>query len=200
MAAIRPSVVRSARDQADADDALQMTRERLLVGTADDPPKLAQYTGRGPLAAWVRVVAVREVLQAHRRTRRESSGDDTALVVGISSAASQELAMFRDRHAATFRSAVQQALRRLTAEQRALLRFSTRDGLTIDQLAPLLGVHRATAARRLERARTDALDATHAILCESHGLTASEARSLCLALAHEVDVSLGEALAEDSAR
>jgi RNA polymerase sigma-70 factor (ECF subfamily) len=71
-----------------------------------------------------------------------------------------------------------------------------RDGLSIDRIAPMLGIHRATAARRLERARADALDAARAILQEG-GLSASEARSLCIALAPEVDVSIARALADD---
>ena len=39
-----------------AEEVLQALRAHVLVG---DAPKLADYDGRGPLAAWVRVAAVR---------------------------------------------------------------------------------------------------------------------------------------------
>jgi len=198
VATVRASVERAAEHPSDAEDALQSMREKLLVATSGSPPKLAQYTGLGALVAWVRVAAVREVLQGQRKTKRSSIVEDVDLVLdGSTGPRAFELGVLRDLHGDAFRKAVQEALRSLTAEQRTILRFHAKDGLTIDQLAPMLGVHRATAARRLERARSDALDATRAILCTTHGLSASEARSLCLALASEVDVSIGRALADE---
>jgi RNA polymerase sigma-70 factor (ECF subfamily) len=194
MAHVKPAVERVSGKGISADDMMQATREKLLVAADGTPPKLVQYTGKGPLRGWVRVVAVREALYA-QRNKRHDAPDDVALLLqpgkdGI------ELEILRARHADACRQAVHDALRRLTSEQRALLRYHTRDGLTIDQLAPMLGVHRATAARRLEKAREDALAHTRAILRERSGLSESEARSLCVALAKEVDVSIGRALAE----
>lgn len=196
--AVRLSVVRASGNGVSADDMLQMTREKLLVGGGPDgsPPKLAQYTGRGPLVGWVRVVAVREALYAQRSKRHEHTADDAELLAPEPGKGGIELEVLRARHGDAFRQAVHDALRGLTSEQRTLLRFHTRDGLTIDQLAPMLGVHRATAARRLTKARSDALDRTRAILRERSGLSESEARSICTALANEVDVSIGRALTE----
>jgi RNA polymerase sigma-70 factor, ECF subfamily len=200
MTPVRPSVERACRDgSVSPEDVMQWTREKLLVGSDGDPPKLAQYTGRGALLGWVRVVAVREALQDRRKSKRERARDDAALLEGGAPAeVGAELTLLRDRYAASFRTAVQQALRRLSSEQRSLLRFHTHDGLTIDELAPMLGVHRATAARRLEKARADALDHTRAILREAHGLSESEARSLCLVLGREVDVSIKRALSDEA--
>ncbi|HSO31954.1 MAG TPA: sigma factor-like helix-turn-helix DNA-binding protein [Labilithrix sp.] len=201
MTAVRPAVDRVSGKGVSADDVLQATREKLLVGGGPDgsPPKLAQYTGRGPLVGWVRVVAVREALYAQRSKRHVLSADDAELLAPERGKGGIELEVLRARHGEAFREAVQDALRRLTSEQRTLLRFHTHDGLTIDQLAPMLGVHRATAARRLEKARSDAMEHTRAILRERSGLSESEARSLCIALASEVDVSIGRALMESTA-
>lgn len=195
IARVRPAVERVSGKGISADDMLQSTREKLLVAADGATPKLAQYTGKGPLVGWVRVVAVREALYAQRNKRHDGPVDD-AVLLATPDGGAIELEVLRARHAEAFRAAVQEALRRLTSEQRALLRYHTRDGLTIDQLAPMLGVHRATAARRLEKARTDALEHTRAILREKAGLSESEAKSLCVALANEVDVSIGRALAE----
>ena len=193
--AVRPSVERACRDgSVSPDDVLQMTLERLLVADGE-PPKLSQYTGRGPLVAWVRVVAVREALQGRRksqrqRAREDSSADEEAALGSVPI----ELKLLRARHDAAFSAAVKKAFGELNAEQRMLLRFSALEGLSIDEMAPLVGVHRATVARRLERARSAVFERTRAILRADHGLSESEARSLCVALASEVDVSLARAL------
>jgi RNA polymerase sigma-70 factor (ECF subfamily) len=199
--AVRPSVERACRDGSVApDDALQTTLERLLVPADGEPPKLSLYTGRGPLVGWVRVVAVREALQGRRRSQRQraredSAADDEAALGPVPI----ELKLLRARHDAAFGAAVKKAFSELTAEQRMLLRFSALEGLTIDEMAPLVGVHRATVARRLERARAEVFERTRAILRADHGLSESEARSLCLALASEVDVSLARALGAGAA-
>lgn len=193
--ALRPSVERACRDAlASVDDVLQVCRERLLMPSGGQPPKLAQYRGRGPLQGWVRVVTLREALQERRRSSRTKVVDPTSLLDGSSIETGLELEFLRKRYGAAFREAVHEGLRRLTAEQRALLKLHTTDGLSIDQLAPLLGVHRATAARRLERAREDGLTHTRDVLCARHGLSPSEARSLCLALAEDLDVSIARDL------
>jgi RNA polymerase sigma-70 factor, ECF subfamily len=198
MRAVRPAVARAAGDGVSTDDVLQVTREKLFVGGGRDGSlaKLAQYTGKGPLLGWVRVVAVREALYAQRAKHHRLAADDVELLAAETDARGIELDVLRARHGDAFRQAVIDALRALTSEQRTLLRFHTRDGLTIDQLAPMLGVHRATAARRLAKARCDALEHTRALLRERAGLSESEARSLCTVLAREVDVSIGRALAE----
>lgn len=198
MDATRLSVERACRGSTtNVEDVMQWTREKLLVGEPPVPPKLTQYTGRGALVGWVRVVAVREALQDRRRSKREHVADAVALVDDGSAAVGFELRLLRERHAQDLRAAIEEALRRLSAEQRSILRLQAHDGLTIDQIAPMLGVHRATAARRLERARAAALEHTRAVLRERHGLSESEARSLCTALGTEVDISFSRAFASE---
>jgi RNA polymerase sigma-70 factor (ECF subfamily) len=201
--AVRRSVEQACRDgSVSAEDVLQWTREKLLVGTDGGAPKLAHYKGRGALVGWVRVVAIREALQDRRRSKRHGARatkwEAAALLAGGATMTSVDVAILRERCAESFEAAVREALTRLSAEQRALLRFHTYDQLSIDQIAPMLGVHRATAARRLEKARADALDLTRAILRERHGLTDSEARSLCRELGASLEMSLGRALAEEA--
>lgn len=188
---VRVAVERAATSGT-ADDTVQLTLEKLLIGP---PPKLAQYTGKGPLVGWVKVVAVREALQARRKTKPAFTSDAEAIG---NTAASVDMKVLRDLHGPSFAKAVVEAIARLTADQRTILRFHTRDGLTIDQIAPMLGIHRATAARRLEKARGDVLEHTQAVLREKHGLSDSEVRSLCLALGNQVDVSLGRALSDET--
>lgn len=48
--------MRSPPDRVD--EVIQSLRERLLVGSKAHPPKLRDYSGRGPLGRWLQVTAV----------------------------------------------------------------------------------------------------------------------------------------------
>src|SRR5262249_30744882 len=59
MPAVSDFVARRHAGRAFADEVRQVLRQRLFVGHAGSPPKIATYTGAGPLGAWLRVTAVR---------------------------------------------------------------------------------------------------------------------------------------------
>src|SRR5262245_36741502 len=46
----------------DSDEVVQRVRERLLVGSAEAPPKITSYAGRGELRGWLIVAATRLAL------------------------------------------------------------------------------------------------------------------------------------------
>ncbi|HEY4119195.1 MAG TPA: hypothetical protein VGM56_15115 [Byssovorax sp.] len=54
-------------------EAAQRLRTRLLVADAGERPRIATYSGRGELAAWVRAAATRLALNLLRAPRRDSS-------------------------------------------------------------------------------------------------------------------------------
>ncbi|MBK8240405.1 MAG: hypothetical protein IPK74_33190 [Deltaproteobacteria bacterium] len=60
--------------------------------------------------------------------------------------------------------ALRDAVASLDRDDRVLLRLHVNDHLGIDQLSRLLGVHRATAARQLERARRQLAQRTRSYL------------------------------------
>src|SRR5262249_33917776 len=64
--AVPKSLTRLRPDPRLVDEVKQSLREKLLVG-AGGRPKLLDYKGRGPLAAWVRVVALRLAYEALRQ-------------------------------------------------------------------------------------------------------------------------------------
>src|SRR5439155_27001611 len=77
-----------------------------------------------------------------------------------------ETALLRARYASAANEALREAFASLDARERNLLRQHFVDRLSIDDLGPLYGVHRATVARWLERAR-EALEArTRKLLME----------------------------------
>lgn len=155
-----PILVQSARRaklaDADAEEVAQQLRVLLLVGEGESAPKLAEYAGRGDLRGWLRVVAMRAALRVAKRGGGATDGrggDDDAVLAVRSTGDDPELGYLKAVYRTAFRAAFAAAIESLEARDKTLLRQHLVDGLTIDEIAPLYGVHRATAARWLEKAR-----------------------------------------------
>jgi RNA polymerase sigma-70 factor (ECF subfamily) len=88
------------------------------------------------------------------------------------------LELLRARYAGDVRRAFAAALAALTERQRAVLRQYHLDGLTIDQLAALHHINRATAARWVAGARLDVVTATRKHLVADAGVPKSEVDSI----------------------
>src|SRR5262245_5868251 len=137
----------------------QYIRCRFLVAE-HGRARIVDFDGRGALRAWVRVIAVRQALRMIRRSHRESGGDDIEQLQAF--VAPPQLEAVKEHYGRAFTQAFACALRALPARDRTMLRQHVLDGLTIDQLGALYRLHRATAARSLERARRALLAATRA--------------------------------------
>jgi RNA polymerase sigma-70 factor (ECF subfamily) len=186
-----PSALRKQRAPEDhIDEVTQIVREKLLVGRNGAPPQIAEYAGRGPLGAWLRVIAVREhlnlVQHEGRRPRPTATGDlpDLLAPIGV------ETAVQRRQRSTAFRAALGAALTALDARDRALLRQHHLEGLTIDQVGTYLGVSRATAARRLAAARAALLDDTRRRLREALGADTTEIDSVLQRVDSNLDASV----------
>src|SRR5262249_8555378 len=76
-AAIERAIAATAAAAGERADLGQVVRQRLLVAPANsDTPRIATYSARGPLPAWVRVVATREAARMLGRARHETAADD----------------------------------------------------------------------------------------------------------------------------
>jgi RNA polymerase sigma-70 factor (ECF subfamily) len=155
-----------------AEDVRQIVLAKLL------PPgsKLARYSGRGALQNWVRAVTVRETISVLR-----GSGDDAVAmpdVIDVAASWDLELSYVRSSQREHLRAALRASFDALDPEDRAVLRYRFVDGLTLDQLATVLGVHRATAARWLARLREELLRGTRRRLCDELGLDRAQFDSL----------------------
>jgi RNA polymerase sigma-70 factor (ECF subfamily) len=139
-------------------EVLQRLRERLFVARPSELPYIAAYSGRGRLDSWVRVIALRLALKLLRSQRREQPLDVelSELAARVPLAAGDddpELQHMKRLYRAEISQALSVAVAQLSAEQREILLKYYVAGQTIDQLAVVLVVHRATAARRVHRAR-----------------------------------------------
>ena len=156
---------------AEADEVLQLTRTRLLVGPS---PKLSLYAGRGPLFGFLRAVAANVL--ANRQPRHDTESDDA--LAALPDTADLESRLLKADQQLHFREAFAAAVKQLTPRQRALLRLNLLDGLTIDEIAPMYEVHRATVARWIASAKHTVLDRTRRKLMHDLRLDATEVDSL----------------------
>jgi RNA polymerase sigma-70 factor (ECF subfamily) len=176
------------------DEVRQRLRHKLLLASPGERPRIAEYAGRGPLLAWVRVAATRAALDLLRaagaRPAAELEPDD--LTVGCAS--SPELDYLKERYRPQFKQAFQEALLGLDSEQRNVLRLHVVDGLNIDEIGALFKVHRSTVARRIASARQQVLAHARRRLRVELGLSAGEFDSLAGVVRSELDLSVAKIL------
>ena len=171
------------RMREDSQDIAQMIRVRVFDRDEGGEVRIAQYSGRGTLESWLRVVGTRVLLNARRRTRPEVVADRSFAEPITTS--TPELAVMRAESQATFLSALRAAFERLGEDDRALLEESLVAGKTVTELGRELGVHHATAARWLVRARERLLAGFHEELRGTLG-DSLEARQLIAVLRSRV--------------
>ena len=173
-----------------AAEVAQRLRRNLLV--ADGAlPTIVQFAGRGDLRGWVRVIAVREALAMVREGCKDQPLSDEALARIVSPEADPEEAYLKAAYRDEFRRAFEQALSELEDRDRLLLRQQFVDGLTIDQVADVYRVHRATAARWLERARERVAARTRALVRARLGVHSADVDSILRLIRSRVSLSLG---------
>lgn len=172
------------------DEGRQVVRDLLFVGRPAHPPAIGSYAGRGDLRGWTRVVAMRELLRIRARDSKEVPIGDEALLDALSPADDPELELARERYREVFARAFRDALARLPARERALLRHLLIDGLTLDTIGGMYKVHRATAARWVASARQDLLDGTRAQLAKELALSGEEVDSVIRVVRSRLDLSV----------
>ncbi len=164
---------------SDADELEQRFLARLLVATADKPPAIAGYAGRGTLRSWLRVAATRAKVDAHRHDEAAERAERGAAAVPMPQAGlDPELDYLKLHYRAEFEAALTDAWRELEPRERNLLRHVLLDGLSATHVADVYGVHRSTAKRWLADARTHLLDGTRAALQSRLRVDARELESV----------------------
>jgi RNA polymerase sigma-70 factor, ECF subfamily len=170
-----------------ANEVRQTLRERLLVARPDAPPRIADYSGRGPLGAWVRVAALRAAIDLRRDQHR---GAWLSAAPTIARELSPDLQLVRARYQADYEEALRVALAALDAKERNLLRMHVVDGLTIDRIGLVYHVHRATAARWVQAVRQKLLETIYRRLGQRLALSPAELDSLTALVQSQLQVSL----------
>jgi RNA polymerase sigma-70 factor, ECF subfamily len=140
---------------ATVEDVRAIVRDKLLLG---DPPRILEYAGRGRLRGLVQVTATRAAIDRIRSTAREVELPDRALAAP----GDVELSLIKKQYREAFVTAFTRAIAEAPRRDRNLLRLHFLGGVTLDKLALMHNVHRATVVRWLAAAREAVLAATRA--------------------------------------
>lgn len=196
-ATVRSAARSASSNEEMAEDLAQSIWAELHgLKTRDDGQpagKLAYYSGAGSLGGWLRAVVGQLAIDRHRKDSRlvqteedadldrmARSGDGESEASGIfHSAPSPEEALANNLAGAAVEKALARTLAELNPEDRLLMKLYYFDGLRLREAGAVLGVHEATASRRLTRIQGDVRKAVEARLMKEHGWTQAEAtRSL----------------------
>ncbi len=168
-------------------DVVQDLRHKLFIGP---PPRIEKYTGKGPLSAWLRVVAGRAALDRARSDlrRQPAEGVPEALAALESSLESK---LDRARYVSAFQTALEKAVLALEPRDRNVLRLHYSAGVNIDGIGRAYRVHRATVARWLVRIQKEIAESVRRELRHNgQALEEGEFRQLIHLLQSRLDVAL----------
>ena len=149
--------------------------------------KLAYYSGRGSLAGWLRAVVAQLAVDQHRKQSRlvqtEQDSDFDRIIqdgqeenewTGHGAAVNPELEISQKLAGAEMRKALAKSISQLSAEDRLLVKLYYFDGLRLHEAGVVLGVHEATASRRLTRIHADLRRQVESTLMEDKGWSKPE--------------------------
>lgn len=193
VAQISAATLRVSGSSALLDEVRQLVRERLLVRRPDAAPRIAEYTGQGPLWRFVRVTALRVALNLMRPGWREE-GDLEAVMEAATIERDPELEYLKLRSATEFKAVLAEVLAGLLPETRNLLRMHLVDRLDSARLAVIFGRDRSTMSRRLTRTLDGLAEEVRRQLGQRLRLSDSELDSLRGMLSQQMDLSLSRLL------
>jgi RNA polymerase sigma-70 factor, ECF subfamily len=183
-------VARFDASPAFKEEARQVLAEKLLVAPPGQTPAIADYGGRAPLSAWVRVAAIRTASNLRRGKAGEVERAALRELAEIADAGDVELDVIRSRYGPAFEAAVARALGTLSVRERTILRLRFAEGVEVERLAAMYRVHRTTVTRWLSDCREALFATTRRLLADELGATAAELESLAGLLRSHLHVSL----------
>jgi len=175
-----------------ADEVTQGIREMLLVSAHGAESGIAGYSGRGALSNWIRIIAVRTALRLRREQR--SAGTSLEAEAELPGTLDPELDYLKLRYRGAYEEAFHVALASLPDRDALLLKLHYLDGLNIDAIGALYGIHRSTVARWRTEVRRRILASTREHLQRRLSLTESEFDSLVALVRSQLVVSIRSAL------
>ncbi len=207
----KPTVRSAARSASSNEDAAEDLAQSIwaelygLRARKDGMPasKLAYYSGRGSLAGWLRAVVAQLAVDTFRKQSRlvqteedadldrlardAKVGEGQPVLAGI---ATPEESMSNRFAQTDMQQALSRAVQELAAEDRLLVKLYYFDNLRLREAGAVLGVHEATASRRLTRIQTDLRKRVAKILIDERGWTQAETEKSFAEVAQHLDTDL----------
>ena len=203
------SAARSAAGNEDAAEDLAQSIWAELHGLRlreDGRPasKLAYYSGRGSFAGWLRAVVAQLAVDQHRKQSRlvqtEDDADfdrmtgattDSQQTAGmISAAANPEDALSNKLERIEMERALARSIKELADEDRLLVKLYYFDNLRLREAGAVLGVHEATASRRITRISGELRRRVEQILTQESGWSKAEAEASFAELALHLEADI----------
>ena len=208
------SAARSAAGSEDAAEDLAQSIWAELHGLRvreDGRPasKLAYYSGRGSFAGWLRAVVAQLAVDQHRKQSRlvqtEDDADFDRLAAGdsgtrqsagmASSAPDPENALANKLERIEMEQALARSIKEMDDEDRLLVKLYYFDNLRLREAGAVLGVHEATASRRLARVHGELRQSVEQILTQECGWSKQETAAAFSQLASHLEADLEPLLA-----
>ena len=203
------SAARSASSNEDAAEDLTQSIWAELYGLRnrkDGKPasKLAYYSGRGSLAGWLRAVVAQLAVDTYRKqSRLVQAEEDVDLdrlareapmaelqTAVVATGQNPEQAISNKFAEADMHNALQTAIKELSAEDRLLVKLYYFDNLRLHEAGKVLGVHEATASRRLTKAHGELRKRVGEILMSERGWTRAETERSFSEVAQHLETDL----------
>ncbi len=185
-------------DRSLIDDVIQDVRTKLLVAESGGAPRILEYAGQGKLRGLCQVMAARAALTRIRGGKKLAPDDGVAALAAAGD--DPELAFLKAHYRDAFKTAFTATAADLDARDRNLLRLHHLGGVTLDQLAAMYGVHRATAVRWLADVRKRLLGGTRARLRATLSVSADELDSIMELIGSRLDASVRRLLDSAAAK
>jgi RNA polymerase sigma-70 factor (ECF subfamily) len=188
-----------AADEARTAELKQVLLEKLFVGGPSARPKILDYSGKGDLAGWIRVAAVRTSLNLARGRNRDVALDDADALADRATERDPELEPMRNLYRPQFATAIRSAFARLDPRERTMLHQHYVDGLTMDQIGTIYRLHRITVVRRMNRARAHLAEEVRKELSGALQADTRELHSIIRLVRSHLHLSLRAVFGEDRA-
>ncbi|HEY0050518.1 MAG TPA: sigma-70 family RNA polymerase sigma factor [Pyrinomonadaceae bacterium] len=166
--------------------------------------KLGYYSGRGSLAGWLRAVVsqlavdefrkqskfvqIEEAREFENLANESSENSENSKIVSHSDNPEDVFSEKQTRK--DISDALRQAIARLEAEDRLIMKLYYFDDLKLKDIGAALGFHEATASRKLVRIQTEIRKSVEKILCAEHGWKQEEVKRYLSETASKLDLSI----------
>lgn len=169
----------------------QRVRTKLFVGPE---PRIVSYAGRSSLRAWLRAVIGRLLIDASRERPREQPASDGDFSGVVAAGEDADLRLARRTYHEALEAAFVLAAERLSTRDKNILRYGLAEGLNIDQIGAIYGVHRVTAHRWLQQARASFAEQIRAVMMDRLRMSPSEYGSMVRLVMSQFDVTIARVL------
>jgi RNA polymerase sigma-70 factor (ECF subfamily) len=181
-------LARAGFSPVDCQESLQQLLVHLCTG---ESPRILGFAGRASLLSWLRVAAMRHALDEVKRPHASPAQDnDELLSLIVDGGESPEHRVMVDGVQPVVQAALRDALGILSSRDRTLLHMFFREGMNIEAIGQIYGIHRATVARHLKDIRERVLAHVRAKVETTLGANPEDVDSLVFAVRSQIQLSL----------